>query len=159
MSIDLIRTSYYPYLGEGWYSCHLCGAKSKSTALGFRDGHIEPCVGETLVGADGDTAIVSVVTVTTGRWCAGDASGLLSLTSINRLWQDATWGTNGGSIWGNYGAEMTQAGNLEETADGILHPKSHTVEYKGKRYCLFHYDLVARSETNREIRYNFRGLE
>lgn len=149
-------------LNQRWYACVICGTPHRTVELQFENGSTEPSVDDVLTGASStDSGTVVSVALWTGTWAGNDAAGIIELSSPSglssqtadddpftafTLSEDIDNTTTAAS--GVMSCSSTALGQGKQY--GRFHPEGGVTEYRGKIYCLWHFDYRFEREWREE---------
>jgi hypothetical protein len=134
----------------------LCGSRLYRALVHFDSGSVTPTVGETITGAtSGDTGVLANYTKTSGTVAAGDAVGVMEMTSPTGydsiLLEIFTNDENlNGSVSGLNFATVNKTGAVQ--VSGRLIADGDIVTYRGKKYCSAHFAFKFRREWEDEVK-------
>lgn len=138
-----IRSDYDLNAGEKWDECVLCGSRLYRALVHFDSGSVAPTVGETVTGATStDTGVIANVTLISGTYAGGDATGVIEMTSptgYDSIQLDIftdNENLNGSTSGANF-ATVNKTGTVQVW--GRLIPDGEIIEYRGKNYCRPHF--------------------
>ena len=132
---------------DEWDDCIVCGRKYKHAEVWFDSGSVEPTVGETFTGAtSADTGVVVSTALYTGTYTGGDATGVVTLSTLTGVSRDSTTLVetvyqDNETITGSTGGAdmMTVNGTPQVNKYGRLYADGDIVVFRGKRYCRSHF--------------------
>ena len=145
-----LRSDYDRNPGYKWYECCLCGTLYRRAMVHFDSGSVAPTEGETITGAtSGDTGVLSRYVLVSGTFAAGDAVGIIEMTSPTgyddgnlEIFQNDE-ALNGSTSGADF-ATANKTGAVQ--ISGRLIPEKDIVEYRGKFYCRPHFIFKFRNE-------------
>ena len=136
-------------IGQGWFSCQICGTTLDRVEVLYNTASVEPTVGETITGAtSGDTGVVEENVHYMGTYAGGDATGVIVLKNYTGASEGECFSSAehlNGSTAGNNFATTTQAGAVKKS--GIMWPRNQMARIDGKLYCKVHAKMVLSAET------------
>jgi hypothetical protein len=144
------RTDFTEGQGDTYDTCLICGPEKMRALIYFDSGSVAPTVGETVTGATtSDTGVIEHVTLISGTYAGGDATGAIVVTSPTGYNSDtlvifeddetltgSTSGSNFATVNGNCG--VTRSGRIYRTQD--------LIEYRGNKYCNSHFGFRFRRQ-------------
>jgi len=135
-----------------YYSCTLCGGKHSRVEFWFDSGSVEPTEDETLTGGtSGATGVVVTHTLHKGTFAGGDAEGTVEMDACTGISDRESFEADETIAGSTGGADMmTTASVGSEKVYGRLYPEWAIAVYKGKKYCIEHYNYVSRKREERD---------
>ena len=128
--------------GLPWGECILCGTLSHQAAMRFKDGTVQPQVGEVLSGVTtGRTGIVSAVFLESGAWDGTGAGTIQMISPTGFDGMDLILFLDGEVITGSIGGAGLVAtdGDAWVTVSGKMYHRQQVVVYNGQKFCLPHF--------------------
>lgn len=129
--------------GDKWFECKLCGKVYLFVELRFKNGTVAPEIDEILTGGTtGCTGRVNKISLVSGSWAGGTASGYVLLNSpTGYIWPNDICFDKNEAVSGSVAAAFTAAEDGLLKRSGRLWKLGDTIVKDGDRYCIEHYKI------------------